>query len=120
MTFGNSVSAAGVSVGRLTRVRECTYEVRSSCAQTCSVVAGASGLAGSSLGESAGMPNSTIEQLRKLVDEAGGEGPHMCALCFRRLASPDAKTQHMELAHGYETLKVVPSGLVGAIFREDL
>jgi hypothetical protein len=50
---------------------------------------------------------SDLETLQRIVDEAGGEGPHMCPCCYTRLPTREAKTAHLEQVHGFETLRTV-------------
>lgn len=47
-----------------------------------------------------------LQQLLKIVDEAGGEGPYMCPCCYYRLPTHEAKTEHLARIHGYDTLQV--------------
>lgn len=55
---------------------------------------------------------SDLETLQRIVDEAGGEGPYMCPCCYTRLPTRDAKSAHLEQAHGYEILRTGPADSV--------
>lgn len=51
-----------------------------------------------------------LAQLRKILDEAGGEGDYSCPVCWYRMKTHEEKTKHLEHCHGYETLQIEPCG----------